>query len=256
MFRLPVSGLDISLAPLTGWEDVLLNEARDGRVTLSLTLIARVAKCSDGAIVDWKRLTVTDLDTALLLVRRSVLGDRIVSDAHCSNPCCGARVDVAFRIGDYLASQKCRCPQWIRHDEETGWFRLDGEGARFRLPTGGDLKTIEGEADAERRLVRLLAVPATVSFRMRHRIERAMEALAPSISRVVEGRCPECGDGVETYFDVRSFVLSELRDRAAGIYNDVHLLALHYGWSEESILSLSQQRRRRYSDLLRSQGVN
>jgi len=57
------------------------------------------------------------------------------------------------------------------------------------------------------------------------------------------------------YFDVESYVVQELSQHAAGIYQDVHLLALHYKWPEDQILALPRNRRRQYVELLRGQGA-
>ena len=239
----------------TGWEDLLLQERQDSRAALTLMLIERLARAVDGSTLDWKELTVTDLDSLLLLLRQKVLGDVILSDIRCDKPSCGARVDISFRIGQYLASQRSRPPSWVEEDGESGWFRLAGQTVKFRLPTGGDLAALEDQPRVERELIRQCARPAGISARIRRRMERAMEALAPSLSRIVQGQCPECGGVLQIYFDVRSFVLRELRDRAASVYQDVHLLALYYKWPEESILSLPQKRRRYYAEMLRGQGV-
>jgi hypothetical protein len=49
-------------------------------------------------------------------------------------------------------------------------------------------------------------------------------------------------------------VLRELRDHAATIFEDVHLLAVYYKWPEEDILALPRSRRLRYGAALRDQG--
>lgn len=255
MSRLPVSGLQVAFRQLTGLEDLLLQERQDTSVTLSLMLIDRLAHVTDGALVDWGELTVTDLDALLLLLRQAVLGDVIRADTQCSQPSCRARVDISFRVGDYLASQKGRSPRWVEKADEAGWFRLTSEAAMFRLPTGSDLAVMEHEVRPERELIRKCTQPAEVSSRLRQRIERAMETLAPSLSRTMTGQCPECRAEMRIYFDVRPFVLRELRDHAHSVYQDVHLLALHYKWPEENILALPQKRRRHYAAMLRSQGV-
>ena len=54
------------------------------------------------------------------------------------------------------------------------------------------------------------------------------------------------------YFDVQQFVLRELRDHAASVYEDVHLLAFHYKWTEEDILRLPRSRRAHYTEAVRS----
>jgi len=211
-------------------------------------------KAACGPKVSWNRLPITDLDTLLLLLRQRLIGDVILSDTRCQQPSCGARVDISFRIGEYLASHRQRRPQWVEEDAD-GWYRLAGQATKFRLPTGGDLEALDGDADAERELIRKCVQPEDVSAPERRRIERAMEAMAPALSHTVEGACPECGATLEVYFDVRSFVLGELADRAGSIYQDVHLLALHYNWPEESILALPQKRRRYYAEMLRDRGA-
>jgi hypothetical protein len=255
MFRLPVSGLRVAFQQPTGWEDVLLQETRYSRVALSLLLIERLAQPADAGAVDWKELTVTDLDTLLLRLRQYVMGDVILSDTRCDKPACGARMDISFRIGEYLASGGYRAPQRVEKKGETGWFCLAGEAAKFRLPTGSDLAAVESSPNVENELMRHCTEPAGIPARLRRRMARAMESMAPSLSRIIEGPCPECGCVMQIYFDVRSFVLRELRERAASIYQDVHLLALHYKWPEETILGLPQTRRRYYAEMLRSQGV-
>jgi hypothetical protein len=81
-----------------------------------------------------------------------------------------------------------------------------------------------------------------------------MEALAPRFSRELTGLCPECHAGMNFYFDVQQFVLRELRDHTAMVFQDVHLIALHYKWPEENILALPRSRRELYAEALRSQG--
>jgi len=82
-----------------------------------------------------------------------------------------------------------------------------------------------------------------------------MEAIAPAFSRSMVGRCPECNQAFDFHFDVFSFVLRELRNHAASIYQDVHLLALHYKWPERQILKMPRSRRLQYVEMLRDQGV-
>jgi hypothetical protein len=255
MLRLPISGMQVAFRQPTGWEDLFLWEGPPSEEAWWLTLLKRVVQKADGATPDLKELPVCELDSLLLLLRHKMLGDLILSDTVCGNASCGARVDISFRIGEYLASQSRKRPRWVEDDCETGWFRLAGDAARFRLPAGRDLATLDGDADAERELIRQCVQPADVPARTRRRIERAMESLAPSISRMLKGQCTECGAAIEVYFDVRSFVMRELRDRAAGIYRDVHLIALHYNWPEESILALPHKRRRYYAEMLRGQEV-
>jgi hypothetical protein len=154
-----------------------------------------------------------------------------------------------------MASQKARRPRAVQQTDAPGWFGLAGETVKFRLPSARDLAALVEGPRPESDLFRGCVEPADVPVRLRRRIERAMEALAPPLSRTLTGRCPECGRSIDIYFDVRSFVLPELREHAASVYQDVHLLALHYKWPEEDILALPRSRRMHYAEMLRDQGM-
>ena len=84
-----------------------------------------------------------------------------------------------------------------------------------------------------------------------------MQALAPPLSGEIEGRCPECGVRAHFWFDAQRYVQRELRYDAEFLYEDVHLLASRYHWTEEKILSLPTMRRVQYVEMaLRGAGGN
>jgi hypothetical protein len=56
------------------------------------------------------------------------------------------------------------------------------------------------------------------------------------------------------FFDVQAFCLTELRNQAAFLYEDVHLLAQCYHWTEADILALPRHRRAHYAEFARSTG--
>ncbi len=55
-------------------------------------------------------------------------------------------------------------------------------------------------------------------------------------------------------FAARWFCLTELRKRAAFVYQDVDVLARRYHWSERAILALPSARRAAYAELARRGG--
>lgn len=274
-FRLPVSGREVVLRHPSGAEDLLLLEAArtpSGDAALALALAGRLARAVDGGPVDWPALAVTDLDATVLRLRQAVIGDRIRADVACPSPGCRQRIDLDFRIADFLAhhasqSTAARGRGWVLGPaEEPGWFCLarapedgtatiadspDAGPVRFRLPTSADLVEVAGHPVAAKELARRCLRPAEVPARLRRRVEAAMESLAPSLSRDLQGVCPECGATVTVLFEARRFCLRELRDRAAFLYQDVDLLARRYHWSEGEILSMPQVRRAAYVELAR-----
>ena len=82
-----------------------------------------------------------------------------------------------------------------------------------------------------------------------------MAAMAPVVSRPVEGNCPECGAPVAMPLHVPSLVMDELRESAAGIHQEIHAIAESYHWDEAAILAMPQLRRRAYADTIRGQVV-
>lgn len=254
MFRLPVSGLLVMSRQPTGFEDLLLQEARTLNSALALELISRLASVPGHPSTVWTELTVTDIETLLLLLRRETLGDRVRGETRCGQSGCRARVDISFSIDAYTRNLKVRGAHELEKTDRSGWFQLPGSGIEFRLPNGRDIL----EADLQKpeaEFIRRCVNPPTVSARERRRVERAMEAMAPLLSRTLMGKCPECHAALEIHFDAQVFVLRELRNMAAGIYQDVHLLARHYRWAEERILALPRARRIRYAEMIRHEGA-
>lgn len=78
-----------------------------------------------------------------------------------------------------------------------------------------------------------------------------MEALAPNLSDDLQGQCSECGSIVTLFFDVPQFTLQELRRQAAFVYEEIHLLASSYQWTETAILALPHHRRQQYAERVR-----
>jgi hypothetical protein len=252
-FHLPVSGLDVLLRQPAGAEDLLLAEATACDTRLAISLASHVARPARGGSVDFGALPITDLDALLLGIRRMMLGDHVRTDVVCGADGCGARVDIGFRITDYLAHHRPRKARGVRPGDEPGWFFLEGAGVSFRLPSGTDQVDTLHVQHAARELAERCLRPADVSTRVRRRVESAMEMLAPSLSNDLEGLCPACRATVSVPFDPQRYVLQELRETGALLYEEIHLLASHYHWSEEAILALPRPRRAMYAELIHAE---
>ncbi|WP_287128396.1 hypothetical protein [Candidatus Cyanaurora vandensis] len=246
--RLPVSGLDLWVHPPTGAEDLLLAEAGVCDTRLALAVVQRLARSRDGQTVDWANLCVSDLDALLLQLRQELFGDWVRSDLGC--PGCSQRFDLSFRLSDYLQRHVPRRARGVEPAAD-GWFRLKNSPVSFRLPTGADQLALTGDVDPEQLLVRRCIRPDPLTSRWRRRVEQAMGALAPSLSQDLAGQCPACGLVVLVFFDAQQFTLRELCDQARGVYEEIHLLAGYYHWSEAEILALPRVRRRHYAEFIR-----
>ncbi|MCY1078697.1 hypothetical protein [Archangium lansingense] len=252
-FRLPVSGLAVRLRPPAGAEDLLLAEARSFDAQLALELVERLGQRAEGGPVDWAALPLTDLDTVLLRLRQGLVGDQVRADVVCGPAGCGARVDLAFRIRDYLAHHAPRPAEGLEASAEPGWYALQGTAVAFRLPSGGDQLAIAFHPEGEEELARRCIRPAGLAPPLREQVEAAMEALAPNLCSELEGPCPECGATVRSLFDPQRYVLQELRAQATRVYEEIHLLAHSYHWTEETILALPRHRRGLYAEHIRQE---
>jgi hypothetical protein len=136
-------------------------------------------------------------------------------------------------------------------------FSQEGPGriVRFRLPTGLDQEAVLDLPAAEaadallaRCLVDNGGIPLSPDEQAA--VSAAMEQLAPAVDLELDLICPECGHTFLTPFDTTAFFLSEMCINGAQLLKEVHLLALHYHWSEGDILGLTRARRRAYLHLL------
>lgn len=256
MFRLPISEILVEVRPFTGAEDLLLLESAGAEVEISIELARRLVRHAEDGTLDPPALPVPDLDALLLYVRRTLLGDEIVSHSKCRASDCGSETDISFRIGQYLAYHRPRVPEYVHPvKEEVGWFALRGSEATFRLVTAEDLLATKHSRHPERDLAHRTIRAGNLSARDIRRVQRAMESMAPPLAQEVEGRCPACGTTARFFFNPQGYIQRELRYEAAFLYEDVHLLAQHYHWPEEKILSLPRARRVQYAELAMREGV-
>jgi hypothetical protein len=248
-FRLPISGVALEFREPTGFEDLRLMDAGES-VDLALWVASTLARSSDGDSLAWESMTITDLDAAMLELRRIVFGETLRTTVRCH---CGEQIDVEFEVTEYLARHRPKSPRNVRAAASPGWLSLDGLDATFRLPSCADQIAMAWERDPVAALARRCIDPA-VGRAERRRIEVAMEALAPNLFGTLEGTCPQCRSVMHMAFDPQQYVLQELRHRAAFVLEEVHIIAGRYGWPEAEILSLPARRRARYAELVSTTG--
>ena len=122
---------------------------------------------------------------------------------------------------------------------------------RVRAPTGADQEAIAGLPEAEAVAVLLArcvdgANTRTLSPDTLERIDAALAEISPEAAAEVETTCPSCGAACRAGFDLADVVFAHLGDP----FEDVHVIASAYHWSEGDILALPAARRRRYLHLI------
>jgi len=136
---------------------------------------------------------------------------------------------------------------------------LDKRRLRLRLPNGADQERIaklgEKEAAAQLLWACLLSVdgePVSEDYvesldgQALQKIEEALDEVSPHVGTLLATSCPECKQPQQ--IEVNPYGLSALRHET--LFQEVHMLASEYHWSEREILSLSRQRRRLYLRLI------
>lgn len=79
-----------------------------------------------------------------------------------------------------------------------------------------------------------------------------LEAVDPAADLAIDLVCADCGHAYRASIDIAAFAAAALDRRAARLYDEVDAIASAYGWSEDAILALPGDRRRRYVATIRA----
>lgn len=181
-------------------------------------------------------LSIAACDFALLDLRRRVFGRYLAGHLDC--PHCGEALE--FEIDATRFSPADGSDQAI----------IAG-GLHFRLPTTSDVAAavrIGNDIDAARLLARrccLDAVDNVPDATVAEWDAKLAECEYASAVRL-QIACVACGAAFSETIDVAAFLWEEMEERASVLFDDIHILASHYGWSERDVLSMSAGRRAIY----------
>lgn len=265
--ELPVSGMGVQFRVPDGNDDLAILETAGEPVEQALTILPRLARLEthDGAGVDsgrdrrtqWKDLTVTDFETALLGLRRFLLGDKAGCIFRAVSHKCGVPMELEFSISSLLAEVKPVVPRRVEQcPSHKGWFKFverHEDQVRFRLPSVDDQAQVRGRSDAVNHLATRCIQAANLNSRIRRQVERVLEVMAPSVSRPLIGQCGDCGESLTMTLHVPRLIVDELRISASSLHEDVHAIASTYHWDESSILAMPQSRRQACAATIRRQ---
>jgi hypothetical protein len=161
-------------------------------------------------------------------------------------------MELEFSIATLLRDSHPRTPSRVLPSaDRPGWFTLPEKHITFRLPTVADqlhaLATPHPYALLEQRCI---DAPHHLDRHTLATVERAMETMAPAVSRPITGICAACGDSIRLQLYVPTLVLDELCASASGIHREIHTIAATYHWPESTILALPQLRRQAYTEAI------
>jgi hypothetical protein len=136
---------------------------------------------------------------------------------------------------------------------------MTANGRVFRIPTSRDLAQAASATDPAAGAVRIVescllgeCPPAKWSDEELSAIGERLASADPLAEMCLTLHCPNCGKDWQETFDLVSFFWILVEARARQLLFAIHTLASTYGWSEADILSMSENRRAVYMEMLQS----
>lgn len=204
-------------------------------------------------------LTQGKRDNLLLQVRQSTFGDRLQSFAQC--PECG-------KVAEFPLSceRLCRCYNVIMDISRVISDNDEGR-VSVRLSNGKGLERVElyqyKNKFEEKNVVyhkrvyktnaglaQSLAQP--LPYEIDFTLNQSLANADPLPELIIAIDCPSCNCQWQAALDVISMLWKEIAMAATQVIQEVHELALAYGWREQDVLALTSMRRAAYLKLLAS----
>ncbi len=250
----------VQFREVTGWLELQIADVGAGksRTARESTLVGAVIESIEGRAMEPTipgRMCMGDRQWVLLCLERRLAGDRLWIHPTCR--ACQAVFDVDIRRSGIPTK-----PAGSGFPYATA--TIEGRTARVRVPTGADQESLGGLSWSEARTRLLLACMVDVDGQEPdpefigglpdaaiEAIETALDDVAPDVGHIIEVVCPECDAHQQVALDPyrRDLTTSD------SLFEEVHMLASEYHWSENRILSLPRARRRAYARLIeRSRG--
>lgn len=193
-------------------------------------------------------LSIGDRVLLMLYLRKEVLGDSM----HCTLDCpkCSEKMSLDLSVNALAESGRLA--------RDNGSVTVGDISMVVRPPTHMDQQILlsndtEGMQTFARSCIVSCNSPITsgvLDDTLFVAIDDKLRQLDPLADIALELKCPACGHDFEAPFDPEMLFLDEMAMRNRQLDWEVHWLAFHYHWSENSILSLAASRRRRYIELI------
>jgi hypothetical protein len=190
-------------------------------------------------------LTLPERDLLLAAVWSAAWNPRIAGIQTCGS--CDEPFDYDLDLDNWAGQVRLAT---MELPSEDGVYTTDA-GVRFRLPTGEDERAVVGLADdeAERVLLERCLVdpdPGTDTTA----VQKAMEQVGSGLDVDVDLTCPECDVALGMRFQMQAYLLGAIEANWRSLVDEIHRLAITYGWSLTEIAALPRSRRRAFLTIL------
>jgi len=186
---------------------------------------------------------IGERDQALLALRCANFGPRLLAYVDC--PTCSTRLEFVLDGEALYCEHAPTC--------------IEADGIRVRPPNSRDLALALKQHDLES-AVHCLARRCVMSDHGQpdqdlpleeiDRVEAVLVEADSAADIVLNFSCEECGHDWQSVFDIGGYLWQEIDAHACRLLNDIHILARTYGWTERDVLSLSDERRAAYINMV------
>jgi hypothetical protein len=258
---------EVGLRPISGSDEDFLLDAGSllppahRSTALLARCLERLGPAGPVTAETVRSLSVGDREALLLHLRRLTLGDRLQGVVDCPISDCSEKMDLDLKVSDLLLPPY---EDWRRSYEVEVANNGNDYRVRFRLPTGADQEGVvvvastDPQAAAELLLRRCVESVTgengepveTLPPAVADRISDVMSELDPQAELTLSLTCPACDHTFLAPFDTAGYFFQELDGRVKRLYQEVHLLAFYYHWSEAEIIDMPERKRHLYLELL------
>jgi hypothetical protein len=243
------------MRPLTDDDIIRIWEAGDRQDAAARAVSMLVAAFPEKRGEELWRLSLGQRNAHLLGVRERLFGPELKAFSECLQ--CGAPLEFTLSVGALRSAGLVAASNTE--------FELEAEGyaLRFRLLDSLDLRAAAAapNAPSARKLlaercvleVHCEAETVTVAELPDIVVERLAARLAecdPQAEVLIDLACPTCASRRQVYFDIASFVYTEISALARRLLREVYMLARACAWREADILAMSARRRQYYLEML------
>ncbi len=227
------------MQPLSNLEMVSLWERGQRLHHLDRGLLALAEAAPDTPWAQLADLPLGQRNRAIVELRAATFGPAIAGWLPCPN--CAEKLE--FTLDSNTLQAAPETPKTIDYAEQT-----------FHLPTSRTLAQALLEPDSKQAVQRLIEAGSDASAALEDNqiaeLGTLMAEADPLAYPTLAFACDLCGAAWEEPLDLVHFLWTELEARVRRILRDVHILARAYGWSEATVLALSDQRRALYLEMV------
>jgi hypothetical protein len=205
------------------------------------------------------QLSLGGRDAWILALRCNTFGDVLAARVNC--PECGLLLSVKVPRDEVT-----RQPPAVEGVESTVRVEHGSLVVEARSPHGAVLAAAARCADVDSARLALIhgcvvdarrdgepVDPGALDEQTLERIGEAIVGSDPQAEVDVSMTCAACGHDLTAVLDITEFFWRELTTTSVQLLDEVHQLAIGYGWSEEQVLRLPSRRRREYVERVTSE---